>query len=322
MSRMRRTALTRLLLAAALALAACGGGGGGDGDGARATPAATKAAQALRVQSQDRLSARLTDFYLATPALDQPAHVQVLLPRGYDPEGTRRYPVLYLLHGCCGAYDAWTQLGEAEAITRRYPLIVVMPEGGSNGWYTDWYAPDGATTRPLWETFHVEQLIPWVDARFKTVAQRGGRAVAGLSMGGYGALVYAARHPGLFVAAASYSGAVEEASEEALGPRSENPERWREHLPIDQAAHLKDLELLELRTGDGRPGPYERSRDLADCGGCQLEGYLYPSNVRLHERLDRLGIRHVWVHGRGSHDWPYWRRDLRRTLPALMRVLD
>ena len=126
MSGVRRTALNRLLLAAVLALAACGGGG----DRASPTPAATSAAQALRVQAQDRLSARLTDFYLATPALDQPAHVQVLLPRGYDPEGTRRYPVLYLLHGCCDSYQSWTRSTDVARLSARSAPEIASPSRG------------------------------------------------------------------------------------------------------------------------------------------------------------------------------------------------
>jgi S-formylglutathione hydrolase FrmB len=236
--------------------------------------------------------------------------VRVLLPAGYRRDRARRYPVLYLLHGCCSDYRSWTVDGDAEAITARYPLIVVMPDAGRMGWYTDWYR--GATpVRPLWETYHVGQLVPWVDAHFRTIAARSGRAIAGLSMGGYGALSYAARHPGVFAAAASFSGALDIGSADAWGPRSSNAARWRAHLPIDLAARMRSLALVELRTGDGGPGAPGR-----------LERALRPGNVRLHERLRALGIRHVWDdYGPGVHNWPYWRRDLRKTLPDLMRVL-
>ena len=83
--------------------------------------------------------------------------------------------------------------------------IVVMPAGGRAGWYSDWPGRTDGNFAPLWETFHVHQLVPWVDANFNTSGTRSGRAVAGLSMGGYGALRYAGRHPHLFSAVGAFS---------------------------------------------------------------------------------------------------------------------
>src|SRR4051794_41847690 len=92
-----------------------------------------------------------------------------------------------------------------------------MPDAGPAAPYTDWHRR-GVPVRPRWEDYHVGELVPWVDARFRTVAGRRGRAIAGLSMGGLGALSYAARHPRTFVAAASFSGALEIGSDAAGGP--------------------------------------------------------------------------------------------------------
>jgi S-formylglutathione hydrolase FrmB len=268
-----------------------------------------------------RLDARLQDWTLRTPALDGVTRVRILLPAGYRDDARRRYPVLYLLHGADSDYRSWTRYGDAEAITARARLIVVMPDGGTMGWYTDWYTGE-RPVRPLWETYHVGELVPWVDAHFRTIAARRGRAIAGLSMGGYGALSYAARHPGTFLAAASFSGALEIGSEDALGPRSENAARWRAHLPISLARRLRSLALLEVRTGNGDPGPLDKRGTRSGCDACRLERFLHPANARLHERLRRLGIPHVWDdYGPGTHDWPYWRRDLRETLPGMLRVL-
>jgi S-formylglutathione hydrolase FrmB len=319
----------------AAVVAACGGGassGGASSSGAAATAtrASTTArahggpdsgARAISVVRHRRLDARLDEWTLRTPALAGPTRVRVLLPAGYAREPGRRYPVLYLLHGANSDETSWTRFGDAEAVTARTPLIVVMPDGGRQGWYTDWYR-GSRPVRPRWETYHVGELVPWVDAHFRTVAARRGRAIAGLSMGGYGALTYAARHPDVYAAAASFSGALEIGSEAALGPRAENAARWRAHLPIALASRLKSLARVELRAGDGRPGPLDRPGTPRDCGACVLERFLHPANVRMHERLARLGIRHIWDdYGAGTHDWPYWRRDLRRTLPGLMRVL-
>ena len=225
---------------------------------------------------------------MRTPALSDPTRVRVLLPAGYRSDATRRYPVLYLLHGANSDDTSWTRFGDAERITARAPMIVVMPDGGAQGWYTDWYAGD-RTVQPRWEAYHVGELVPWIDATYRTVAAKRGRAIAGLSMGGYGALSYAARHPDTFAAAASFSGALEIGSEDAWGVRSANEARWRAHLPISIASRLRSLALVEIRTGDGRPGPLHRPATQPGCPACSLERFLHPANVRLHRRLRRSG---------------------------------
>ena len=330
-ARVRRSALA--VLAGGAIAAGCGGGGGGSTAGpaastappASAAPAAAASApagaRAITVVRRRRLGPRLEEWTLRTPALSGPTRVRVLLPAGYRSDATRRWPVLYLLHGANSDDTSWTRFGDAERITARAPMIVVMPDGGADGWYTDWYAGD-RTVPPRWETYHVGELVPWLDATYRTVAAKRGRAIAGLSMGGYGALSYAARHPGTFAAAASFSGALEIGSEDAWGVRSANEARWRAHLPISLASRLRSLALVEIRTGDGRPGPLDRPATQPGCPACSLERFLHPANVRLHRRLQALGIRHVWDdYGPGTHDWPYWRRDLRETLPDLVAAL-
>jgi diacylglycerol O-acyltransferase / trehalose O-mycolyltransferase len=323
----RRSSLGRAIaaLASCAVVAGCGGGHKATTPTAAGPGGTLSAARpgvaAITVVGNERRDARMQDWTLRTPALDGDTHVRILLPARYRADARRRYPVLYLLHGAESDYRSWTRYGDAEAITARAPLIVVMPDAGTMGWYTDWYEGD-RPVRPRWETYHVGELVPWIDAHFRTIATRRGRAIAGLSMGGYGALSYAARHPGTFAAAASFSGALEIGSEQAWGPRTENPARWRAHLPISIAGRLRSLALLELRTGDGDPGPLDERGTRSGCGACQLERYLHPANVRLHERLRRLGIRHLWDdYGAGTHAWPYWRRDLRETLPDIVRML-
>lgn len=129
----------------------------------------------------------------------------VLLPSGYSSSGSRRYPVLYLLHALQYDENTWLDQSDIEKFTAGFSgkqaAIVVMPDGGPGGWYTNW--PDGTE---LWERYHLHRLIPAVDRRFRTLADRAHRAVAGFSMGGTGALEYATRHPNLFVAVGGFSG--------------------------------------------------------------------------------------------------------------------
>ncbi|MEU6730870.1 alpha/beta hydrolase family protein [Nonomuraea wenchangensis] len=139
--------------------------------------------------------------------LARPVTVRVHLPPGYDPDRSTPYRTLYLLHGGGDNYDAWTTKGDVVARLRaaRFDGIVVMPTGGMTGWYTDWAGRTDGYFAPKWETYHMGQLIPWIDANFNTPADREGRWLAGLSMGGYGALKYAAAHPDLFSAVGAFS---------------------------------------------------------------------------------------------------------------------
>ena len=118
-------------------------------------------------------------------------------------------------HGIGDTPSAWTKNQDGwpktlETFTADKDVIVVMPDAGQNsdaGWFTDWYN-GGAYGSPRWETYHLVQLLDYVDRSFPTRGDRNGRVVAGLSMGGFGTMSYAARHPDLFAGAFSFSGAL------------------------------------------------------------------------------------------------------------------
>ena len=289
----------------------------------------------LELVSRNALSPRLTEYQFKSPYVPSPTPVRILTPAGYDPSSSRRYPVLYLLHGCCDDWRSWSDKGGAEAESAPYPVIVVMPDASaqntSDGWYADWFN-DGAFGDPRWESYHVGELIPWVDSHLQTIAARRGRAIAGLSMGGFGAMTYASRHPDLFAAAAAFSGAVDSndpqptgfaaISSSIFGSYAQQQVRWRAHNPTDLASNLRGMNLT-LRTGDGTPGgPLDTpGPGLAAQDG--LEYAVHRQMVDLNDRLNSLSLPHVWQdYGPGSHDWPYWRRDLRLTLPTFMSVFD
>jgi S-formylglutathione hydrolase FrmB len=294
-------------------------------------PATAQAVAPATLVSSQQLDPRLVELTFHTSALAADTHVRVLLPTGYDAGGRTRYPVLYLLHGAIDDYKSWTDKGDAEAITKGQPLIVVMPDAGQFGNYTNWFN-DGAFGQPEWETFHIGQLLPWIDAHYPTIARRSGRATAGLSMGGGGAMDYAARHPDLFVSASSFSGAVDSNNTGVqpltqagglsdgshslgaiFGLRATEEIRWHGHNPWDLAGNLDGLSLT-LRTGNGMPGgPYG--------GGDPVEADVHDQSVSMHQRLVQLGLPHVWDdYGAGGHAWPYWQRDLRETVPDIMRT--
>lgn len=321
-ARATRRARARGALIAACALLAVQAGG---------ASAAQASAGELQLLESTTLTPRLVELTLATPALEAPTRVRVLLPSGYDPSGRTRYPVLLLLHGANESYAAWTEKGNAEQITAGYPVIVVMPDGGIDGGYSDWYN-GGAFGAPAWETYHIRQLLPWIDAHYRTIGNRGGRAVAGVSMGGGGAMHYAAAHPELFAAAASFSGAVDNSNfymqqlddatglvdgkppGSACGLWQTNEVRCRGVNATDLAENLTGLSLFAY-TGNGQPGgPNNNPPDL-------VESNVHEQSVTFHDRLDLLGIPHLWDdYGPGGHEYFYFSRDLAELLPALMQV--
>ncbi len=297
--------------------------------------AAPARAEPLTVTSSKQLSPRLAEYRFTTPAFDFPTGLRVLTPAGYARHPRRHYPVLYLLHGSFGDWTDWTVKGDAEKLTARARLIVVMPDtagkGNAGGWASDW-ANEGRGGPPKFETYTIGQLIPWVDSHYRTRARRGGRAIAGLSMGGFSALSYAVRHPDLFAAAATFSGAVDtniaavaavvegetladggRTPDAIWGPRATDEIVWRTHNPFDLAANLTHM-TLSIRTGNGTPGPDESGAPYDP-----IEGGVHACSVNLHNALATLRIPHVWDdYGNGTHSWPYWQRDLALELPRVM----
>lgn len=299
----------------------------------------------ITVTSAERVSAREWRLVVSTAALQRPVRVDVLLPVGYD-RTTRRYPTLYLFHGTSGGAHDWIELGNVAASTATLPAIVVMPDAGYDGnggsWFTNWADQRTPLGRADWETFHVDQLVPWVDANVRTRPARGARAVAGLSQGGFGAFSYAARHPDLFVAAASFSGAPDIAAyplTRSAGPivvgaimtglNGVQPNapfgdpvtdrlRWRGHNPASLVGNLRETDL-RLWSGNGAPGSAD---DLeAVPAGVAIEAITSLSTQHFARAADAAGVRYeLTEYGAGVHSWDYWAQDLRDYLPHLRSV--
>ncbi len=312
---------------------------------ALATPA-FRDGMGLHVSAVKQLSPRLFALTLTTDLLTAPTTVRVLLPAAYDRRPRQRFPVLWLFHGTSGGAADWTTQGDAERTTAPYDLITVMPDAGvdsdGGGWFTDW-VNGGRFGPPRWETFHVEHLMPWIDAQLRTVRGRSGRAIAGLSQGGFGAMSYAARHPDRFVAAASFSGAVDIAANAAIavplvapvilatevaldrvppntffGDRLTNELNYAAHDPATLAGNLRGTSLYTY-TGDGNPGPLDRSVDLA---AQAIEAGVHQLTLLFAQELRRRSIPlELQDYGPGTHAWPYWARDLRALIGPLMRDL-
>src|SRR5687768_5162052 len=151
----------------------------------------------VRIVSERRLGERGLELTIATPAFTAPVRVQVFLPRGYSQHAGRRWPVVYYTGGTFADERSFNEQYEGERLTRDFPAIMVAPAGNA-GYWSDWYNR-GAGGPPQYETYVIDQLVPLVDRRFRTLGTRQSRAVMGGSMGGYGAPMLAARHPDVFV---------------------------------------------------------------------------------------------------------------------------
>lgn len=276
------------------------------------------------------------DVEVPAPGLKVPErHVRVVVPDGYA-ESATGYPVVLLLHGAGDTYETWINNTDVEDFCENpaTQAIIVMPDGGKNreaGWYSDW--ADGSRD---WESFHIDVLLPWIHANYRTLGA-GHLAVAGLSMGGFGAMSYAGRHPGLFDAAASFSGAVDtmhgwpangfgyEAAHNQFGTPDDrvwgdhitNAEEWRAHNPADLAEELKET-LLVLATGTGTPGG-PAGDNFANPGGYAVEAFVFQLNVSFQAKLRLAGADFVdQGYIGGLHDWPYWQMALHNALPTLV----
>ena len=173
------------------------------------------------------------EFY--SPAVDRNMKYNILLPSDYA-TSTERYPVLYLLHGLTKNYTAWGLANGTPFYAGLYDdLIVVMPDGG-NSWYANWAESTGGQTNN-WEDHIVVDVVNHVDWNFRTITRREGRAIAGLSMGGYGSITLGLRNPELFISIGSTSGALEHARQVARRMRGEEPPRQpSRQLPQAQRA--------------------------------------------------------------------------------------
>ncbi|NGO67687.1 esterase family protein [Streptomyces sp. SB3404] len=279
---------------------------------------------------------RRLDLTIRSTALGREGHARILLPPGPGSRTARHgLPSLWVLHGCCDSdpgWHAWTDRTDIERATARLRALVVLPEAGPVGFYSDWWN-GGAGGAPAWETFHLTELRQILE---RGLGAGGRRAVAGLSMGGFGALSYAGRHPRMFRAAASFSGVLNTRGDEGhelvtsllpqwghdplalWGDPVSQARIWRAHNPLDLVGRLPRGYPVFVAAGDGAPGPLDPPGTPPD----SLERRLRPSSVDYVQRARAHGLRVTAdLYAGGTHSWPYWERELHRALPMLKRVL-
>lgn len=257
--------------------------------------------------------------------------VRVLLPTGYDDPRNRdrRYPVVFLWNGIRNDHDSWTYKTELLRMSRDWPAIFVMPAGGRDqqaGFFTDW--ADGSWD---WETYHTQVVVPWVDRTFRTLP--GARVSAGASMGGLGAIDYAARHPGMFRSVVSISAIADTnglIGEGVLGPADGFPDwrrvwgdpvldraNWEAHNPAVQVSELRDVALF-ITCGTGFSGG-DQGDDAVVSG--DTERTLWEGHRGLLSQLTAHDVPYsARVAVGGAHAWTYFDPMVEWALPQAIRA--
>jgi S-formylglutathione hydrolase FrmB len=244
--------------------------------------------------------------------LNRPVKYSVYLPADY--QGSQRtYPVVYLLHGYTDDHTGWVQFGEVNRYADKAiqdglipPMIIVMPNGDSS-FYINSY--DG---KEKYEDFFIKEFMPAIEKDYRIKAQKKYRGVAGLSMGGYGTLIYALKYPDLFAAAAPLSAAVFD--DAAATTMADN--RWEATFGqlfgrglkgkdrLSQAWNSNSiLKIVESKSADD----LKKVRYWIDCGD---DDFLTRGNSLLHVALIDKGVPHEYRVRDGAHNWTYWRTGI------------
>ena len=237
-----------------------------------------------------------------------PVEYSVYLPPDYE-SSNRNYPILYLLHGYSDDETGWIQFGEANTIADKgiangdfSSCIIVMPDGK-----VSWYANSFDGKDP-WEDMFVKEFIPFIEKEYRVRSKKEFRAIAGLSMGGYGALILSMRNTDLFSSCVAMSSGTftdeEMISNDAYdryfgdiyGPKER--ERVSDYYKSYSPLHL--IETVDLEK-------LKSIRFYIDCGD---DDFLYKGNSALHVKMRDLGIPHEYRVRDGIHSWSYWRTGL------------
>ena len=264
-------------------------------------------------------AARVDTLTIPSAAMHKAYRAAVVLPASYAKNKKANYPVLYLLHGAYGHFGDWLNKTPDKLLLHRladqYNLIIVNPEGETFSFYLD--SPVKADSQ--FETYLTKEVIPAIDQAYRTVRDRKGRVITGLSMGGFGSFYLSARHPDLYCAAGSMSGALELSSANRsftpdevawrnknllpiLGSEADNPTFFGANSVINMADQLH-RNALPL---------------IFDCG---VDDGLIDINRELHRRLVYNHTPHDYTERPGAHNWEYWQTALPYQVLFLARVL-
>lgn len=219
-------------------------------------------------------------------------NIKAVVVRPDNYEKIKEMPVVYLLHGYSDGYDGWLKKGDGfQKAADLYNIMIVCPDGGYSSWY--WDSP--VDEKFKYETYVSKELVSFIDGKYKTIKDRTGRAITGLSMGGHGGLYLGIKHQDVFGAAGSMSGGVDIRPfpnnwdmAKRLGKYADQKEAWEKNTVIN-LLHLLTPNSLAL---------------IIDCG---TDDFFYQVNENLHQQLVYRNIPHDYISRPGGHTWPYWK---------------
>lgn len=215
----------------------------------------------------------------------------VVTPENYRAAG-QAYPVLYLLHGWSGNFAGWlTDAPQLQQQADEYQMLIVCPDGGYDSWYLD--SPVDTLVR--YDTYISKEVVGFIDYYYNTRKERSGRAIAGLSMGGHGAISLAIKHPETFGAAGSMAGGLDLRAfkknewdlKGVLGDPATNWSNWEAASAVNLVPRLKGSDLLLI----------------IDCG---LDDFFLPANREMHQKLLDIHYPHEYTERPGEHNSEYW----------------
>ena len=244
---------------------------------------------------------------IPSAAMNRSMRAAIVLPASYEKTKTN-YPVLYLLHGGGGTFSDWLKQTPDKMLVHKladqYNLIIVMPEGERLGGYLD--SPLQKDNQ--FETYIANEVVDKIDKTYRTIRDRKGRVITGLSMGGHGALYLATRHPDLYCAAGSMSGALDL-----------NPANW--HITPEFAKQIEPGFTRILGPVGATPDLYAansvvnmtdkmKTNDVKLIIDCGVDDFLIEPNRELHRRLVYNKTPHDYTERPGAHTWDYWQNSL------------
>lgn len=238
---------------------------------------------------------------------------RVVLPDDYrNPNETTRYSVIYLLHGLTGNFANWTDKTKLAEYASKNKFIVVTLEG-ANGWYTD----SVSVAKDKYESYIVRELIPEIDKNFRTIADRDHRVIAGLSMGGYGAIKFGLKYPEMFSLVGSFSGAlgatnfteknagnIGKGIDSIFGLENGETRKANDIFALIRSASAEKIKAM----------PYV----YLSCG---TEDFLIQNNRDFLALLNEKKIPHEYRELPGGHTWTFWDDQVREFLAVADRVI-
>ncbi|MCD0473366.1 esterase family protein [Flavobacterium sp. EDS] len=248
--------------------------------------------------------AKVDTLQIPSAAMGKTYKAAVVLPNSYA-KSKASFPVLYLLHGAYGHFGDWLKSTPDKKLVQnlsdQYNLIIVMPEGETFSFYLD----SPVNKESQFETYITKEVIQKIDKTYRTITDRKGRVISGLSMGGHGALSLSAKHPDLFCAAGSMSGAVDmgvmlnrDSATEVVklmhpvfGDKSNDVELYKQNAVLGMVDKIKANKLALI----------------IDCG---VDDFLIEPNRELHRRLLYNKVAHDYTERPGAHTWEYWENAL------------